>query len=188
MDYFQPEFYRFSEDSLILSQKVIDREQGIKSLLELGSGCGVIGIEIANNIASLKKLKLLEKQAEFLAFIEKNTQSFLRDNISYELIHSSFYDFASKEHKEKFDVIVGNLPYFIPTAGRLGPNYNRNMCRHWIEGSFNDVIKILDASLNDDGSAYLITAESLIKNIPGYQIHFLDQFNTARLILVNKAK
>lgn len=187
MDYLQPDFYRFSEDSLVLSQRVIEREQGMQTCLELGSGCGVVGIEVANKIASIRKLVLLEKQKAFFPFLEQNTQTFLRPNISCEILQASFEEYT-RNTSEKFDIILGNLPYFLPTTGRLGTNQNRNICRHWIEGSFNDVLTILDKNLKDNGRAYLITNQSLIQNISGYTVHHLDQFKSARLILVGKVK
>lgn len=185
MDYFQPSFYHFSEDSLILSRIVIENEQRAQSCLELGSGCGVVGIEVANKISSIKELVLIEKQKDFLPFLEKNIDTFLRTNIECEILNTTFKEF---DESKKFDIIVGNLPYFLPHASRVGLDQRRSICRHWIDGSFAEVLSIVDQNLHDNGHAYLITAKSLIEKIEGFHVQELAPFKSAALILVSKAR
>lgn len=190
MDYSQPHFYHFSEDSIVLSQIVKNREQNIESLLELGAGCAVISIEITKKFNHIERLVLLEKQIEFLPFIHKNLADFLlphvSQNLDWEVIHSSFKNYRANE---KFEVVVGNLPYFLSTNGRLGPDQNRNICRHWMEESFSDVLKLLKSHLAPFGRAYLITSEQALKKVDRklleeFSVENIHNFKGAKLFYI----
>ena len=76
MDYVQPDFYRFNEDSLKLVTRVESTLSKASHVLDVGAGCGIIGIELALRI-NIGELHLLEVQQDFLPFIETNLNSFV---------------------------------------------------------------------------------------------------------------
>ncbi len=139
-DYRQPRFYRFNEDSL----KLVSFTQSLNiaqnsRFLDIGSGCGVIGIELAKLNPSWSGV-LLEPQEEFIEYIKLNQK--LYDTQYLKLVQSSI---ESADFSEKFNLIVFNPPYFFEERGRASKCQLRHSCRHinyetlskWFEIAFN---------------------------------------------------
>jgi tRNA1(Val) A37 N6-methylase TrmN6 len=185
MDYSQPDFYRFSQDSLLLVNKALEEMPDAKRVLDLGCGCGVIGIELANKLDHIEKLDLIEYQADFLSYIELNLENLLHKTIPTQLYQNSFYEFKSST---QYDLIVGNLPYFMPHQSRPSPDKRKNTCRQWEVGSVKDVVRILDSNLTSDGKSLLIINDELLHELDTYQWVTLEKLKNVTLISVNKVK
>ena len=110
MDYHQPRFYHFSEDSIWLSKKASELSPNACSVLDIGCGSGVVGIETLNRLKSPKELILLEPQVEFLEYIQNNLE-FIERNIEVEIVNQTLERFNPGR---KYDLIVSNPPYFNP--------------------------------------------------------------------------
>ncbi|KAA6226432.1 MULTISPECIES: tRNA1(Val) (adenine(37)-N6)-methyltransferase [unclassified Campylobacter] len=96
--------YRYNSISLILTNFAL--KLGIKNeLLDVGCGCGIIGILLKNECKNLN-LNLLEIQAENIKLIEKNLKE---NNINARLFCCDFKDFESDK---KFDIIICNPPFY----------------------------------------------------------------------------
>lgn len=127
MDYKQPDFYHFSEDSLKLVKSTLNYLDIVPSnLLDIGSGCGVLAIECANIHESISKIIMLEPQKEFLEFIDYNIIHQLKREVSSEKLNLSFSSFVTDQ---KFDLILCNPPYFEKGAGRQSPSLQKQICR-----------------------------------------------------------
>lgn len=87
----------------ILKQESFKKE--IKTLLDLGSGSGVIGITAKLEIPSIDKLVLTDISKRCLKIIKKNL--FIH-NLSADIYLS---DWFKKLPEQKFDVVVSNPPY-----------------------------------------------------------------------------
>ncbi len=70
-DYDQPEFYRFNEDSLKLVKWVLLRVSSAQTILDLGAGSGIIGIELSRVLLP-SKLTLVEVRQEYSAHLDTN--------------------------------------------------------------------------------------------------------------------
>ena len=165
-DYFQPTFYRFNEDSLQLISYVVNKfnhsHQQAKHLLDLGAGCGILGIEIAQKLKT-KSLTLVEVQAEYSVYIENNINQFLGKEIVFQIIISSF---AQWRPEIQYDLIVCNPPYFLPGHGRLGPNHQRNTARTFLIDDWQILLKKVEEALAPQGSAFFVFRNDvLIKQI-----------------------
>ncbi len=130
LDYKQPSFYHFSQDSVVLAKYIAEISQGKKELrlLDLGCGCGVIGIEFCLNFSDVSNLIFVEKQKEFLPYLEENLKLFI-PNFSYTILNKSFSDVAISED---IDIVVSNPPYYLENSGRLPPNQQKQIC-HFID-------------------------------------------------------
>lgn len=127
INYQQPDFYKFSEDSILLARYVISqlREALANNILDVGAGCGVVGIEIVKEGKINSKLYSLEYQKEFLTSLKQNLKKNLI-NSSFEIIHSSIGQYITDI---KFNCIVCNPPYFNSGEGRKSPSNFKQIAR-----------------------------------------------------------
>lgn len=161
IDYSQPHFYHFSEDSLHLAKFIIEKEKYISHLLDLCAGSGVIGIEVANGVDYISKLSFVEIQNDFLPHIEWNLKNKLIKDIPCEIIQNSL----SNVVVEKVDIIAANPPYFKKNSSRLSPNLKKAIARHFVEDTQEDFFKFLERNLSPQGRAYFIVPLNWEKEI-----------------------
>jgi tRNA1(Val) A37 N6-methylase TrmN6 len=162
-DYSQPCFYKFNSDSFDLIDYVLKNIPTVHAILDLGAGCGVIGIEIAKR-SSARHLTLVELQTEYKNYIEDNCKKFLRDETQVEIAISSFQDYQSVK---KFDLIVCNPPYYLPGHGELPKIPQRALARTFLVDDWMILVRKIAQSLTVDGSALIVLKndENLIKEI-----------------------
>lgn len=151
-DYFQPDFYRFNEDSLKLVNWLSAKKTVCTHLLDLGAGSGVIGIELANRLNAYH-LTLLEAQADFIPFIESNIQLQLKVPSVVELIHQSFGEWKPRM---KYDLIVCNPPYYLKDHGEPSRDVRKNIARSFVLDDWNVLLKLVRRVLSADGMAFFV--------------------------------
>jgi tRNA1Val (adenine37-N6)-methyltransferase len=151
-DYQQPDFYRFNQDSVQLVKWISTSISQADSIIDLGAGCGVIGIELAR-ILKPKKLTLLELQKEFEPYLTHNAQEFLPQDIEHEIVINSFSNFVKSD---KYDLIVCNPPYYLPGHGEVPKNKNRAIARSFVRDSWSILIKTISELLTMKGSGYIV--------------------------------
>ncbi len=151
MDYSQPAFYHFNQDSTQLIHFVISSFKGRPSpqtVLDLGAGCGVLGIEYALQAGEVE-LTLVEGQMAFLEHLEANLKEF---NIKGEVIHSLF---SNLNLTKKYDLILSNPPYFYKGAGEVSSSNEKQMCRTWEHDNLSMLITLIRSLLNKNGESWL---------------------------------
>ncbi len=105
MTLYQPESgYSYNSDSLFLYD-FISRFNPKDDLLDVGVGCGIVGLLVARDF---KKVKLsgVEKQEIFIKYAKKNA---LENEIEYKLFESNFLELDTQN---KYDFIVSNPPFY----------------------------------------------------------------------------
>lgn len=153
-NYDQPDFYRFSDDSIKLVNFVFEKvsKQKLNHVLDLCAGSGVVGIEFALRQKDLTRLSFCEIQNDFIPFIQKNALNLIPDvNIS---IHHRGYQNLYLE--EKFDLILSNPPYFYPGKGLLSPNESKNRCRFFIDSNLKELVLCIARLLSANGVGYFL--------------------------------
>ncbi len=164
-DYHQPEFYRFSEDSLKLVHFVKANVDSVQNILDVCAGCGVIGMELAAFYQS--QLTLVEAQKDFLPSLEQNAAQFLR--MKPGIFIGQLSAFTSKE---KFDLIVCNPPYYLPAHGQKSTDARRDTARRFTQDGWGELLKLIQISLSDAGQAFLViknqnaVLEEIKRNLP----------------------
>ncbi len=152
IDYFQPEFYHFCEDSLHLVDYVFKNKKTASHILDLGAGCGVIGIEIANKIRP-ETLSLIEVQNEFLSSLEQNIYKYLYPAVKANIIQKSFSDW---QPSSTYDLIVCNPPYFLSGHGIQSPDRRKQTCRSFIIDGWDILLNLTLSCLSNDGRAFFV--------------------------------
>ncbi len=125
--------------------------KGAKSILDIGSGTGLIALMLAQRSPNAKITAIDIDQAAFLQAKENVENSKWHNRIF--VYHASLQDFASN-NPEKFDLIVSNPPYF---SNAFKPeNLARAKARHTDTLTFNDFFYSANLMLNDGGKISLI--------------------------------
>lgn len=150
-NYSQPDFYRFSEDSIELvnfANSVFPNLKG--DVLDLCAGCGVIGIEASNRFPHIQSLSFLELQKDFVPHLEKNISN-------AEISNSQIFQnsIGQIDFSEEFDVVFCNPPYFPAGDGRPSPNVKKQICRTFEIDGFIVLFEKLKAWTKPGGHVFL---------------------------------
>jgi len=162
-DYFQPDEYRFSLDSVFLAQKVSDRIKSEPDLaswktLDLCSGCGIIGLELSLHSKALTRIDFLEIQESYKAYFDKNVTMIYGEKPTSDLrfLNINYADLLTEEHCNQYDLIVSNPPYFIQGEGLLSPSEFKNRCRFFLDSDFKTLFESLVHALKPGRSAFIL--------------------------------
>jgi tRNA1(Val) A37 N6-methylase TrmN6 len=102
---FQPESgYCFNSDSIFLYD-FISQLQPKGEVLDVGAGCGVLGLLVARDFPKVR-LSAVEKQNVFVRYAKKNAEE---NKIEYNLIEGDFLDLGNEK---KYDYIISNPPFY----------------------------------------------------------------------------
>lgn len=151
-DYIQPSFYRFNEDSLKLVKWLASRKPQCTNLLDLGAGCGVIGIELSNYLLPAK-LTLLEGQKEFIPYLENNISTQLKAEPDIEIVESTF---GQWNPPSQYDLIVCNPPYYLKGHGQEASDPAKNMARSFVVDDWRVLLKLIEKALAKTGRAFMV--------------------------------
>jgi tRNA1Val (adenine37-N6)-methyltransferase len=155
MEYKQPEFYRFSEDSTYLAKFVSDEYSESENdliIADYGAGCGVVAIEFALRHKRVKKIFFIEVQKEFIPFINENIK-LLPSRVEYEVVNKPFSQTAYENH---FDLVFSNPPYFRKGTGRISQSANKQICRTFEIDDFELLLQKINSAIKKSGRAFLV--------------------------------
>lgn len=153
-DYSQPDFYRFSEDSLRLVDFVAATyESGVNRIADFGAGCGIIGIEASRRLWP-RELFLLEAQEEFRPHLEANLEGFLPDGVRSEIFVEKFSE--SRWNSMGFDLVLCNPPFYLPGAGEISRDPRRHTCRSFHLDDWGILLRLLKRNLTANGEGVFV--------------------------------
>jgi len=111
---YQPESgYCYNSDSILLYD-FIDSFNPKGKLLDVGAGCGIIGLLVARDNPKVE-LEAVEKQEEFVFYANTNARV---NNIDYKLYNGNFLEL---NENSKYDYIISNPPFY-----HNGANMSKN--------------------------------------------------------------
>jgi tRNA1Val (adenine37-N6)-methyltransferase len=117
--------YRFAIDSILLARFVSERPAA--SVLDLGAGCGVIGLVVAaaQQSCSLVAVEIQRLLADLVAYNAR-----LNGIEGTNVIHADLRNQTIPGLTvESFDLVVANPPYRRKASGRESPNPSRHAAR-----------------------------------------------------------
>ncbi|MGZ2371804.1 tRNA1(Val) (adenine(37)-N6)-methyltransferase [Ancylomarina sp. YFZ004] len=123
-----------------------------ESLLDIGTGTGLIAIMLAQRTGHSSKLDAVEIDASSYQQAVNNFEESPWSN-RIQIFHASFQDFV-RQNSEKYDLIVSNPPYFINSL--KAKSESRTQARHADGLPFEDLIEGAKNLLNPKGKFSVI--------------------------------
>lgn len=139
---------RVSTDAVLLGAWVIPN--GSKSILDIGTGTGVIALMLAQRSEALITAIDIDKDSTEQALVNVE-ESIYKEKVR--VVHTSFQDLVGSS-SEKFNLIVTNPPYFIDSL--KSSSETRSTARHTDSLSFSDLIGGVKKLLDEKGKFCLI--------------------------------
>ncbi|HEY0743651.1 MAG TPA: methyltransferase [Chryseosolibacter sp.] len=118
---------------------------GVSSILDIGTGSGVIAIMLAQRTPDHVVIEAVELQEQDAIQAEKNVKNSPWPT-KVRVIHTPVQQFRPGK---QFDLIVSNPPFFVNSW--LPPDKNRSKARHSNELSFEDLLEAVTHSLSATG-------------------------------------
>jgi tRNA1(Val) A37 N6-methylase TrmN6 len=193
-DYSQPSFYKFSQDSIVLSKeglRLLEKklsEGPIIRALDLFSGCGVVGLEIMRNFKKNISFDFLEIQNDYKNYFNENKKKFLNrgECDKARFINEDYLSFCSNENL-KYDFIISNPPYFNPRKNRLSENPKKNLCRFFLKSDFYHFLKFILDFLSKRGVAvFLLREDEVNQDIRDFLTKYEDILKIEKLRSLQK--
>ncbi len=126
--------------------------EGAKSVLDIGTGTGVIAIMLAQKTASTRQTEECSIHAvEIDDMAVKQARENMADSpfsLKLTVFHDSIQNFA-KQQLDKYDLIVSNPPFF--TGGTLSSNGDKTNVRHTVKLPHGDLLNATRELLNKNG-------------------------------------
>jgi tRNA1(Val) A37 N6-methylase TrmN6 len=146
------EGYRFSVDPILLAH--FCRIDTTTSVLDLGTGCGIIMLLLAHRHPNLQ-LSGLELQEELLEHAVFNCRA---NNLQgrTRLIHGNLREVRTIFSPESFDHVVVNPPYQPLGSGRINPQRQIAEARHEINSCLAEVVDAAAFVLRNKGFASVV--------------------------------
>ena len=118
--------YRFSLDPLLLCDFANANQE--KSIVDLGTGCGVLALVLAQ-MAVDAKVTAFEQDAGAVALAQENARlNGLVDRV--EIVHEDVLHVRRHLPVSSYDLVVSNPPYRKQGRGRLNPHPGKLAARH----------------------------------------------------------
>jgi|GEM_PF-6432425 len=172
INYSQPDFFRFGQDSIWLaefatnycSKEIRNNAPAFQPIEEtvifdLFSGCGVVGIEFYLKAKFLNKiagLYFIDKNSTLCPYLEKNINSLSELNpfnnggvpLKYDFIIGDLLQLSSLDLNSKrsnvLNILLANPPYYLNEESRPSPDEQRNVARIWTRNECISFFRSLD--------------------------------------------
>ena len=167
------DFQNFTLDSVLLSDFVkINRKT--KKILDIGTGCGIIALLLAQR--SKAQITGVELQKTMAEIAERNVENNKFEN-QVKIINEDIKNYKNIFNRDEFDTIVTNPPYFEFTGDISQTNDLEQLAnaRHNINLSLEEIIKISSYLLKNMGSFSIVfRSERLVEVLALLQKYNLE--------------
>lgn len=144
--------YRFSLDPLLLCDFAEVRGGG--SVIDLGTGCGVIPLVLARRCATATVVGV-EFQEEMAALAERNVNlNGLSDRIG--IIGADVLALRKHFPVSSFDLVMANPPYRRHGTGKISPKAGRDLARHETTAALTDFLHMAKYLVKPSGKICFI--------------------------------
>ena len=141
--------HRFSTDDLLVAWFGSTNAPGARSVLDLGTGIGTVGMVAAWRMQGVPFVGIEAQETSF-----KCLKKSLEINELTERFEARLGDFRDEhvlKKSEYFDLILGSPPYFPVEAGVLSDHTQKQHCRFELRGNIFDYCEVASKHLNPGG-------------------------------------
>jgi tRNA1Val (adenine37-N6)-methyltransferase len=143
--------YRFSLDPLLLCDFA---PKGCTSLLDLGSGCGIIPLVMARR-SGAATIVAVEFQLAMAALAARNVaNNGLKERVT--VLTADILELPELFQANSFDLVMGNPPYRPAGTGKTSPRPGRDLARHESSATLADFFTIAKKMVKSGGSICFI--------------------------------
>jgi tRNA1Val (adenine37-N6)-methyltransferase len=157
LDYSQPIFFKFGNDSLYLSQQFLSLEKDacLKKrdeihMLDLCCGSGVIGLEILSSLDNFNLLAV-DILKEYEEHFHINVKMLNLEKSNPKFLVNSCKEMQQVEYFNRYDYIVSNPPYYDPSKGRMPTDEHKKIAKFFVKDGFSEFLRTVHYCLRDDG-------------------------------------
>lgn len=144
--------FRFSIDAPLLADFIQTKDSD--EILEIGTGCGIISLLLS--IKPFKHIVALEVQPGLADLARRNV---MLNNLEGRITIIQ-KDFRCYHPYHKFDIIFSNPPYIRKNSGFLSPSEEKNIAKHELLCSLEEILTWTKTWLKETGRAYFIFPDS----------------------------
>ncbi len=191
--------YRFSIDPVLLAHFV--RLGKDETLLDLGAGCGVLGLILLYRAASkIRSLTAFELQAG-LAELSRDNMRLNRFQEKMKVVEGDLRNIFNFLEAEAYSTVVCNPPFYKAGAGRSSTNSEALVARHQVACSLEEILSAAAAVLQNRGKLFMVyPAEGLgvlLKHLAQHRLaikrlqmvySYSTPVSNARLVLLEAMK
>jgi len=141
--------HRFSTDDLLTAWYGTSWAPSARSVLDLGSGIGSVGMMAAWRLPGARVVTV-EAQEESVRLARKSARYNGLD-ARFEIRHADFRDPHALAPEERFDLVLGSPPYFPVGTGIEGDHPQKIACRFELRGDIRDYATTAAAHLEPGG-------------------------------------
>lgn len=141
--------HRFRPESPLVGD-LLDPTPAPRSVLDLGAGCGVLGL-VAGVVygATAPHVVLVERDPVLAACARTNTAGVA---FPVEVVAADIRELT----RERFDLVLANPPYFAPGEGRASSNPSAHVATHALHGDVADFCAAAARHLAEGGRFWLV--------------------------------
>jgi len=144
--------FRFSVDAPLLASFIQTRNGD--EILEIGTGCGIIPMLLS--VKPFHHIVALEVQQGLADLARRNIMlNHLDGRIT--IVEK---DFRQYRPWRQFDIVFSNPPYIPKDSGYLSRTEEKNIAKHEILSSIEEILKAAKDWLKSSGSAYFILPDN----------------------------
>lgn len=125
-------------------------------VMDLCSGCGVVGFELSWHLRELRKMDFVEVQEVYQSHFMENVKTVDRAEMEFRFHLLNYEQLRTPAWREQVDLVVCNPPYFRVGQGKLSPSEFKNRCRFYIDSDFQNLVDSLLWVLKPRASAYVL--------------------------------
>lgn len=186
--YSQPQAYRFSHDSVFLARAVFEYtvkyELNRKSVLDLCSGCGIVGLDFLFHLRTEKYVlplffDFLEVQHEYQSHFIENVKRLGPIQTQIQLLLENYSEYANKYLDQKYDLILCNPPYFSKGQGKWPGSELKFRSRFFVDSDLENLVHFIHTKLTSSGAAFILVRNQLEHNVD--QINVLQMYCDGKL-------
>ena len=160
---FQPkQGYRYSLDALLLARFCPLLKPG-GSIIDLGAGCGVIGLVLAR-VNPDASVVAVEKNPAMAGIVERNIRhNDLAGRVSLQA--EDILHLRKTYPDSSFDLVVSNPPFRTAGSGRVSPHAGRDAARHETTAGLADFMTAAKYLVKPSGRICLIQLPSRLAEL-----------------------